>query len=433
MRKYLLMQLTAILLLAFSACSEKEQSIGNPVIDNPTVATAANFGDSVTFSANVSDNIPLSTLKAQLYYGDEKVSETVIRTKTNGIYSGKIFVPYYANVPNATATVKLVLQNINFTITNKEFDLPVTRPDYDFLTLVMEDKTEVKMLRTAQYQYKATAVLPQKFKAYIKTPVLNAQGNSLTFGWENSQIAIGSTSLIPFSNATAGTYDVTFNTLTCVASPFIKLMFNGTEMTMVDDNNYKVEMNLTKGQVIEVSGFPDYANWWIDPDYFTKGSDGKLTFLPESGKYRVTANFAYKFFIIERMNGTALSQLNTDGNAVYLIGWGVGKPSASARNINWDPSKGLCMAKVGTNKFQVTIKPCEMDGADFKFFYQKGWGGEFVTSNYTSYPSDLMTINATSGNFKPIKANFPDPTRDYVITLDLSGGNTAAVLTMVAK
>ena len=53
------------------------------------------------------------------FYGDEKVSETVIRTKTKGDYKGKIFVPFYANVPNATATLKLVLQNINFTITEQ--------------------------------------------------------------------------------------------------------------------------------------------------------------------------------------------------------------------------------------------------------------------------------------------------------------------------
>ena len=433
MRKYIFMQLLAACILILSACNDKDKDLGNPVIATPVVPSTANFGDSITFSADVTDGVPLSTLKAQLFYGDQKVSEKIIRTKTNNKYTGKLYVPFYANTPNATATLKLILQNIEFTIKTQEFNIALTRPDYDYLTLVLSDNSEVKMSKVGMYQYKATAAFPQKVKAYIKTPVLNEQGKVLNFGWENSQVALGSTNLIPFSNSKAGTYDITFNTLTYEAAPFIKLMFNGTEMTMIDDNNYKVEMNLTKGQTIEVAGISDYSSWWIDPDYFTKGADGRLTFLPESGKYRVTANFTNKFFIVERMNGTALSQFDTDANAIYLIGWGVGKPSYALRNINWDPSKGLCLAKVGTNKFQVTVKPCETTGADFKFFYQKGWGGEFKSANYASYPSDLMAMDATSGNFKPIKANFPDPTKDYVITLDLSGGVNAVVMTMVVK
>ena len=56
-------------------------------------------------------------------------------------------------------------------------------------------------------------------------------------------------------------------------------MFAGSEMAMVDDNNYKIEKEFTKGQVIEVSGIADCDEWWIDSDYFTKGADGKLTFL----------------------------------------------------------------------------------------------------------------------------------------------------------
>ena len=40
------------------------------------------FGDSLPFTIKASDiDVPLSTLKAQLFYGEEQVSETVIRTK----------------------------------------------------------------------------------------------------------------------------------------------------------------------------------------------------------------------------------------------------------------------------------------------------------------------------------------------------------------
>jgi hypothetical protein len=120
------------------------------------------FGDSLPFTVGVSDaDVPLSTLKAQLFFGDEKVSETVIRTKTNADYSGKIFIPYYADIPNGTATLKLVLQNINFTITEKEYDLSVTRPDFEYLTFVTSD-AEYRMERVAPYQYELQGTFPRK-------------------------------------------------------------------------------------------------------------------------------------------------------------------------------------------------------------------------------------------------------------------------------
>ena len=153
MKKYKSIVFALAGLFSLAACENDDLAPGNPVISSTTQFGEAMFGDSLTFSADVADgDVPLSTLKAQLFYGAEKVSETVIRTKTDGDYSGKIFVPYYANVPNATATLKLVLQNINFTITEQEFDLALSRPDYPYLTFVTSDK-EYRMERVVLYQY----------------------------------------------------------------------------------------------------------------------------------------------------------------------------------------------------------------------------------------------------------------------------------------
>ena len=80
-------------------------------------------------------NPSMETLKAQLFYGEEQVSETVIRTKTSGNdYTGKIFVPYYANIPNGKATLKYILQNIHFTTTEMTKELALARPDFPYLT-----------------------------------------------------------------------------------------------------------------------------------------------------------------------------------------------------------------------------------------------------------------------------------------------------------
>ncbi len=444
MKKYKSILCSLIALAAFSACNNEDNTEppveGNPVLTPKTQITSAMFGDSLTFSASVSDaEFPLSTLKAQLFYGDEKVSETVIRTKTNGDYTGKVFIPYLANIPNGTATLKLILQNTHFAITQQEFSLPLTRPDYDHLTLVTSEGNEYTMERTGLYQYKATAEFPQKVKAYIKTPKAGTQGNEIVFGWINGVITQGTTNTITFSNSNAGTYEINFNTLTYVASPFIKLLFGGEEMAMVDDDNYKIEKDLTTGQVLEVSGIGNYSEWWIDPDYFTRDASGKLTFLPMSGKYRITANFKYNYFIVERMNGTDFATLADAGNgAVWIIGEKIGKPSL-INEVGWNTDKALCMAPIAAGKYQTTVVAgkgalgsVDTDAINFKFFHQKGWGGEFGDGTITSNSTNIVVIGG-GGNLALATGKTLTTGKTYVFTLDVTGGKSAAILTVVEK
>lgn len=101
--KYYLMALASIAML--NACSDDDPVPGNPTMDFQAEPSSALFGDSLPFTIKASDaDVPLSTLKAQLYFSDEMVSETVIRTKVSGQeYNGKIYVPYLANIPNGTS------------------------------------------------------------------------------------------------------------------------------------------------------------------------------------------------------------------------------------------------------------------------------------------------------------------------------------------
>ncbi|OAV63617.1 O-Glycosyl hydrolase [Bacteroidales bacterium Barb4] len=208
--------------------------------------------EGITIDAVTPQNEPLNRGNSASLF---MVSETIIRTKTDGEYSGKIHVPYYKDIPNGTATLKLLLQNIHLTITEQVFDLPVSRPDYPSLTLVAEDK-EYTMRHTGQYQYAATENFPMKVKGYIKAKAMNGSGNDITFGWEDGKITHGSTADIPFSNNARGEYSITFNTRTYEASPFlIAYAVNGSTMTMVDDTNYKTDLDITRGQEITIDGF----------------------------------------------------------------------------------------------------------------------------------------------------------------------------------
>ena len=430
-------------LIFLNSCKkDDEKKPGNPVINSHTEFTSGLFGDSLQFTVNVSDaEVPLSTVKAQLFYSEDMVSETVIRTKTNGDYTGKIYVPFYANVPNGTATLKLVLQNINLTITEKEVDLPLSRPDYPYLTLVAEDR-EYRMERTGLYEYAATEVFPFSVKGYIKAPAIGSMGNELTFGWENNAVGLGSTNLIPFSNSTSGRYSITFNTFNYAAGPFIiAYAVNGTVMSRIDDDNFKADLALTQGQEVLIDGIEDLDSWWIDPDFFSKDAGGKLTFRAINGSYRITANFNNKYFIVEALNGSDLATLKADGTgAVWIIGEGIGKPSVNTNQVGWTTEKALCMAPVGNKKYQVTVEAgttVKADNINFKFFHQKGWGGEFKHDGLTT-TSDVVFVGngdngRDSGNLGLLQGKTLESGATYVFTLDLSNGNNKAVLTVSKK
>ena len=243
-------------MLSMNSCNDDEFLPGNPSMEIKAENADALFGDSLPFTIKASDvDVPLSTLKAQLFYGEEQVSETVIRTKTSGNdYTGKIFVPYYANIPNGKATLKYILQNIHFTTTEMTKELALARPDFPYLTLVDEEGKEYRMERQSMYKYSVTGDFSQKMKAYIKTPKVGENGNELTFGWENGTIEAGSTNAISFSNTEPGNYAIKFNTLTYEAEPFAKLKVNGEDMELVENDIYAIKLTLKKNDILAFEG-----------------------------------------------------------------------------------------------------------------------------------------------------------------------------------
>ncbi|MCC8071717.1 MAG: DUF5125 domain-containing protein [Bacteroidales bacterium] len=426
--------------LALASCSDDDPKMGNPVMDVKTDLSSACFGDSLTFTINASDSeVALSTIHATLYYDGEEVSETVIRTKVSGQdYVGKIYVPYYANVPDGRAQLKLTLQNINFTITEKEYEIPITHPDYASLTFIDEDGNEYTMARQEQYVYAFTDKLPQKLKGFIRAPKYGENGNELTWGYSSNQITIGAESGIPFSNSKAGKYTVSFNTFTFEGSPFVVLMINDQELEMTSDTESQIDLTLSKNQSVIPSGFPNYADWWIDPDYFEKQDDGSLKFLAESGNYRIIADQGLQYFRVYSISGGAAATLADDGSgALWVIGENVGKPSVSANAVGWTTENALCMAPIGNNCYQLTVvggKTVSTDKINFKFFGQMGWGVELKGSTSLTSTSDIVLVGDGNGHddgnlYLADGASLKDNVI-YRFVVDCSAGIDAAVLSV---
>lgn len=434
--KYILFSLLSAML--WTSCSDDDdKKVGNPQMDFKSEFSSAMFGDSLPFVVDVTDEVPLSTLKARVYYGEEMVSEVVVRTKTNGEYSGKIYIPFLKETPNGTARLEFVLQNINFTIVSKTYDLPVTRPEYPYLTFVTEDK-EYTMPRVDGYNYELTEVLPQKIKGYIKTPTITANGNVMTFGLEGDAIVHGSTNNISFSNLTSGEYTISFNTFDYSAAPFIvAYAINGQEMEKVDDDNFKIDLALTQGQDVIVDGIDDFDEWWIDSDFFNK-EDDKLTFKPIAGDYRISADFKLKYLKVEVMSGGNVAGLKADGSgAIWIIGDSQGKPSFA--NSGWDPAKATCMAPMGNGKYRITFvagKTINASKINFVFFHVKDWSPSFGPETLT-VNSDLVFIGegqavngVDKGNIALAKDKSLTVDKSYTFIIDVSAGIDKAVLTV---
>jgi hypothetical protein len=445
--KYKILTIAILLVLPFvlSSCEDddNDMSPGNPTLEIKSSFANMAFGDSLSFTVAGNDNVPLSTLTAQLFFGDEKVAETVIRTKTAGEYSGNIYVPYYKDIPNGTATLEFILKDTRLSVAKKTVDVPVIRPEYPYIILVTADKSYPMTPTGVPYEYAATEVFPSTdLPAYIKTPVLNENGNEITFGWEAGEIVHGSKGEIPFTSAQGGAYSVTFNTKTYQAAPFFELTVNGEKMTMADRENFRIDMNLTQGQNLSVEGIVDISEWWIDPDFFTKATDNEFIFVPVTGKYRIMANTALKYFFVETLSGNEPATLQPDGTgAIWIIGDNIGKPSLSANTVGWNTDKALCMSPVGVQKYQVTVaggQQISTESINFKFFHQKGWGGEFSNTMLTT-ASDIVFVGVGEdsgrdpGNLGLVSGTTLEAGAVYVFTVDVSAGINNAVLTVVKK
>lgn len=426
------------------SCNDDEYLPGSPEIETIDGKINALYGDSLPFTMKATDmDVPLSTLKATLFYGEEQVSETVIRTKTSGSdYSGKVFVPYYPNTIDGRATLKFTLQNIHFTTTQMEYEVVLSRPDFPYLTLVDDFGEEFLMKKTSLYNYSVTGRFPQDLKAYFKSPKVGENGNELTFGLDNdNRIAEGKyVNPINLSGTESEPYEVTFNILNYEVGPLVKIIFDGEAMKAVDANNYSVQKSFTQGQSIVVGGI-DMSNWWINPDYFRKDDNSTLTFLPVDGKYRVIANMKNKIFEVTRMDGDNDAILSDQGHgALWLMGWGVGSPSQDFQ-FGWNEGSNYCMPEISPKKYQFTGiagpekgsyygQRFRTDYIDAKFFFQNGYGGEFSSLALANDGTQSLIKLTDTKNIQLAEGASLEEGATYVLTVDLTAGINFGVVSL---
>ncbi len=442
-RQFLLCLMMATALIGVTSCNEKADEYddsGSSSILSFTGPDTAFMGDSITFSFELSSTVVRANqAKVQLFFGETMVSERMMTTPENGKYTGKILIPFMKNVVDGEVTVRLRIQNERFANAVMDRKIQITRPQFSKLTLKDSEGRSLDMMPVAgkPHTYAVTAYFPSEMYAVIETPKYGEHGNAMTFGDVDGKISNGSTTDINFSAALDENYEVTFNTLTYEGTPFVPFAVNGIEFTKVNDTNYKVETNFTKGQTINITGLKlDYPNYWVNPAFFDiiKDTNGKLLrFRGRDGKYRLTVDKGLKYFKVDVMNGNDLADLSKGHDVVWCIGnTGIGQPTYEKNNINWSTGdKVICLAPLGNGIHELVLQAgvsLNTSSIDFKFFFQRGWGSEFTYSTYAVNTSTWFYANNSDGNLKLVKDMTLKSGKYYVITLDISAGANKAKL-----
>lgn len=163
------------------------------------------------------------------------------------------------------------------------------------------------------------------------------------------------------------------------------------------------ELSLSQGQEIAVTGV-NFAEAWIDPDFFEIVNDSTLKFLAESGDYRVKWDGKW-FKVVPMFNGEKATYDN--GKALWIIGDGGGKPTVD-NLIGWNTGEApLPCAKIGENTYRITLA-MKAEGGSVKVFGQSDWGVEWTKDKYGVVTDNgLFHIPSDDGNIHTIEGTEP--------------------------
>lgn len=424
----------------FMSCKKEFEYVFADKGPNLSVASyseSADMGGRLTFSVDVSDSdFALSTVKAKLCFDQDVVSDTTIRTKEAGIYDGWLDVPFMKDIPNGNAALVFEAQNVGQAITRDTVYVAVSRPEFEYLTLVTADGRQYRMEPAGEkYVYAVEGDFPPQCSASIESAPVPGTQNVLHFGWESGAVELDAEGMIPFSYSSTG-YTITFNTLTFEASPLEipqeAISINGQEMEMVSAGNYSVTLDLEQNSSLSVSGIEltELLSYYLDPDYLTIGTTG-AAFNAVSGHYRIDLNTAAKTVRFTRAKEDRTDATLAEG-ALWLMGWGVASP-VMTNQFGWDSGNNYCMAEVRPMVFQFTGKAvAETDGTtqggrfryDYvscKYFFFNGYNHGEANADQIEISGNAGDLIKLSGSNIELASNLEEGAA-YRLTIDLSEG-----------
>lgn len=426
--------------LGFNACKDDDETerMSTPVIEQSTLTPeTVNYGDSITLSAVVSDAVtPLSTLEVQVILNDELLSEASIRTKGNSATVSKKFkIPFAAGVQDGVPLESnLTLINVDgYEAKTTLSNVVVKRPVFEKLYLVFEDGTVKEMTPTTADKdifEVAHSVMANSFKVKIAQKLVNNEIDYSGFVWTNADngMDLGNDLSSFYTLADPQitmTEKIVFDAKTfqvkMEGSKEEPIQVNGVTLTPSSTTVLAADVTLTKNQVVTVSGIDNLATT-LNPDFFSV-EGATVTFLGETGTYKLQLYTDVSFLYVEQPTAVYPA-------ALWICGVGIGRPFepyVKTTSWNWNnPHDYVFCRKVSDNVFQATVYLKHETGKNwddevsYKYFHQRGWGGELDAHNFTLPTGFIAKDDKNWGGTTDLADGV------YKLTLDINNGTYTA-------
>ena len=433
----------ALIAIGYTACQpdsfREVYPEGNPVVEAAVLSeNVINYGeDSITFAVTVSEKeTPLSTLSIKVIVGLNVIANEEVRTP-DYLYTDTFTyaVPFGPNMPEGEPVkVYLTATNIEGTTTNYILsECTGHRPVIETL-YVMPPKPSTKD-RGKQMTFEDDKFVlyglgyPKTYEcvlAVVGTKFGRVDWNYPVFGMLNGKISLitqeqlesGEASTILLTNDEIETIDtIQFNPLTFdlyfsgkVAQPVSKLDVNA-DLAEVAGKTYRyAKIFFDPAMEVTLSGVANMATAY-NLDYMEVVNGNTVKFLGEKGMYEVYYLPAEDYIVVEPLKDAIYP------NVMWMTGVGFGLPVATPKvQGGWgfdNLGQYIACRTVAPKVYQFTAYLKNGVNADFatygslnfKFFHQKGWGGEESGGNYEQIglpilgvgPEGLTKVNGDTG------------------------------------
>lgn len=432
MKRIFYILLVALVTIGYTSCQpdsfRKVYPEGNPIVKATLLSQEVlNYGeDSISFTVDVSETTtPLSTLSIKVIIGVNVIANEQVRTPDmsfSGTYTYAI--PFGPNMPEGEPIkVYLTATNVEGTTTDVILsDCVGHRPTIETL-YVMPPKPSTKD-RGKQMQFEDDQFVlydlgyPKKYEC-----VLAVVGNKFgridwsypVFGMINGEITLiteeqletGEATTILLSNDNVETIDtIQFNPVTFelyyggkVAQPISKLdVMNDLEE--VSGKKYRhAKIFFDPELEVTISGVGNIVNAY-NMDYMEHKGNDVVKFLAEKGMYDVYYFAEQDYIVVDPLVDAVYP------NVMWVTGVGFGHPTAEPTTTGgWgfdNPGQYIACRTVAPKVYQFTAYLENGENADFadygslnfKFFHQKGWGGEELGGNYKQEGLNIHGVDA---------------------------------------
>lgn len=416
---YRLVSFYIFILLLTVSCQNQDEMFFDPSAKAPVIGKISldkeklQYGGEVTLKVEVTDADALSHVEIRLI-----ANQAVLYSKLLPGYNQKtlnveeeIVVPFGRLCGEQMASLEIVATNKNVKTVGQVYELPLERPVFEQLYLVVgETGAEVILRRDntdplAPYLYKAAVDLPNNTNVFIYSQ-LGKKGMVWGFDAGTNTCELDSSrpiSLCDSQSTEEKVKEVVFDAFSFEISPLKKEMTVNDVVFMLykkdaSDNDFvsnafrAQNVALTNGEEVKTE-LIDLTTLKFDPDFFKLEGD-KLTYIGQTGNATLYMNTLFNFVFVENAENPLTTNLSYP-EVLFVNGWGIGRPELWSYNPDWDFNNAVLFRKVSEDATQTIYTQTVIISkwVQFKFYNQKDWGGEF----------SCPTIVFEDDNFKAVE------------------------------